>query len=103
MITNESIFGPLSNPIIHDIYEVKSTKQEEIYKGSKLLDFHFSYIVNLDQSMIFIDRSVYNLFDFIRDLGGLMSGLNGLALITVSILKYQDFQFYMVSKLYTKE
>ena len=53
--------------------------------------------------MIFIDRSVYNLFDFIRDLGGLVSGLNGIALITVSILKFQDFQFYMVSKLYTKE
>ena len=37
--------------------------------------------------MIFIDRSVYNLFDFMRDLGGLVSGLSGLALIIVSILK----------------
>ena len=40
VITNESILGPLSSPIIHDLYEIKSTQEEEVFK-EKNYAFHF--------------------------------------------------------------
>ena len=47
---------------------------------------HFVVNFNLDSQMTFIDRSVYNLFDFVRDVGGLVSGLNGIFIILVAIV-----------------
>ena len=53
--------------------------------------------------MNFIDRKVYSFFDFVSDIGGLVSGFHGTFIILTAILQYQDLHYYMVSKLYKKE
>ena len=57
----------------------------------------------MDFRMNFVERKVYNFFDFIRDLGGLISGLHGFFIILVAIFQYQDLHYFMVSNLYRKE
>ena len=53
--------------------------------------------------MTHIERSVYNIFHFVRDIGGLVSGLNGLFSVIIALIHYQDLHYYLVSKLYQKE
>ena len=53
--------------------------------------------------MNYIERSVYNIFDLVRDIGGLVSGLHGFFIIFVTILQYEDLHYDMIANLYTKE
>ena len=61
------------------------------------------FYISMSYSMNFIDRKVYSVFDFIAEIGGLVSGIHGTFIILTAILQYQDLHYYMVSKLYKKE
>ena len=49
---------------------------------------HVSTAISIDYSKTFINRSVYNIFDFVKDIGGLISGLNNLFVIIVAVAKF---------------
>ena len=53
--------------------------------------------------MSFMHRTVYDVFSFVRDMGGLVGGLNGLLFTLVSLLQFQDLHYFMISSLYRKE
>ena len=53
--------------------------------------------------MNYVTRTIYNLFDLVKDVGGLASGQNGLFLIIMSILQYQDLHYHLVASIYKKE
>ena len=38
------------------------------------------------QDMTFIERTVYDMFDLVRDLGGLVGGLNGFFMVFIGLL-----------------
>ena len=38
------------------------------------------------QDMTFIERTVYDMFDLVRDLGGLVGGLNGFFMVLIGLL-----------------
>ena len=60
-------------------------------------------VFNVDFNRRFIERKSYDIFDFVRDVGGLVSGLNGLFVVLIAIIQFQDLHYYMVSMLYSKK
>ena len=53
--------------------------------------------------MTFIERTVYDMFDLVRDLGGLVGGTHGFFFVLISLLQVNDLNFTMISMLYSKD
>ena len=56
--------------------------------------------MNLD--MTSYHRKVYTIVDLISDIGGLIIGLGLLFFLLIRIVKLNEMEFYLISKLYTK-
>ena len=56
--------------------------------------------MNLD--MTSINRVVYSFVDWLSDLGGLSKTITSIVSVFFLMLKYNELDFYMVSKLYTR-
>ena len=63
-------------------------------------DVHLSISYQMNLSQIVINREVYTILDWFGNLGGLNEGLKLFFYMIVSILNYNYYNNYMVTKLY---
>ena len=84
--TRDSYLGPLVASDERLIYGYDMGQFKPLETGFYSPETHYVVNLSLDSRMTFIERSVYNLFDFVRDVGGLVSGLNGIFIILVTII-----------------
>ena len=59
-----------------------------------------SYEMDLD--MISYDRRIYSVLDLVSDVGGLAGALFAAVRIICLVLRFYELEWYLVSKLYTK-
>ena len=84
--SKESYFGSFVAPKTTYIYSPK------IQPALRLPDSFFSentfliipFTIHYDVRLV--ERSIYSVFDFIRDIGGLVSGINGVFVFIVAII-----------------
>ena len=63
---------------------------------------HMGVIFEMDLDATTVDRVVYSVVDWLSDLGGLSSTLISIFTGLFFLLKYNNLDFYMVSKLYSR-
>ena len=64
---------------------------------------HFAIAYEFDLNMYRIDREVYNLLDWLGDLGGLKEALMIVLGFMFGLFNYHAFEDYLVSQLYKSE
>ena len=67
-------------------YKVIVEPPRNLPAGVSVPNAHLIIMFDMDYKMNYIERSVYNIFDLIKDIGGLVSGLHGFFIIFVAIL-----------------
>ena len=99
--TQDSYFGSFVSPKTSYTFNpvVKLSKNLPMSYFPENIHVVINFAVHYDVQ--FINRSVYNLSDLIKDVGGLVTGVHGIFLIIVTIIQFQDIHFFMVSKLYS--
>ena len=55
----------------------------------------------MDLDMTSIDRLVYGFVDWMSDMGGMSSTLISIFTVLFMLFKFNEVDFYMISKLYT--
>ena len=80
--------GPLVPSELDYTYKVVSDHPRPLPFGLAAPYAHYAICFDLDYKMNYIERSVYNIFDLVRDIGGLVSGLHGLFYILVTALQF---------------
>ena len=95
--THDSFFGSAIPHGENLIYRADLSDYKPLPFAYFLPDTHFVVGFVMDLRKTFIERSVYNIFDFTKDVGGLVSGLHGLFVILVTIIQFQDLHFFMVT------
>ena len=83
--TNDSFLGSLVPSEINHTYTMEKDNLEPIPFAYLPQSTHVSATISIDYRKSFINRSVYNMFDFVKDIGGLLSGLNNLFVIIVAV------------------
>ena len=71
---------------------------ERPYEFPDLVHWTISYEMHLNIRTY--DREVYNVLDWIGDIGGLLDGLRLLFALAVAVLTYKKYQTFMVAQLY---
>ena len=66
-------------------------------------DVHTAVAFELDLNMYRIDRSAYNLLDWLGDIGGLLEALAIIFTVLFLLFSYLDFPDYLVSHLFREE
>ena len=93
--THDSFFGSLVPPETNHTYTMDLDKFKPLPFAYLPWNTHISASISIDYRKSFINRSVYNIFDFVKDIGGLISGLHNLFVIIVAVTKFQDLHFWM--------
>ena len=86
--TNDSILGPLTDFIVEYIFDPQILTPETLPEAIVGPQTYFGVAFLMSPKMNYVTRTIYNLFDLVKDVGGLASGQNGLFLIIMSILQY---------------
>ena len=56
-----------------------------------------------DLDLYMIDRDVYSILDWIGDIGGLSQGLAIIFAYLIGLVKFNEFQHFMIENLYRKK
>ena len=79
------------------IFAIRDSK---VYPYEFFDDVHAVVTFEFDLNYYEIDRSTYNLLDWLGDLGGLKEALMIIFGLIYGFVHYQSFENYLVSKLY---
>ena len=77
-----------------------TVKKYDVIPYERQLDNWISVSFEMDLNMIRIERKLYTVFDMLSDVGGLLGILMAFAASLNSIWNYQNFDNFMVSRLF---
>ena len=86
IVTRDSYLGSLVPQEVDYTYKLFVEPPRPSPRGLFSPNNHISLVFDMDYKMNYIERSVYNIFDLVKDIGGLVSGLHGFFFIFATIL-----------------
>ena len=86
---------------LEDIFTVR--KYDKVPYERPYTGYWASATFEMDFDMWYIERNKYTVFDLLSDVGGLLGILTAISSIMISIWNYQNFDNFMVSRLFKIE
>ena len=84
----DGYFGSIQTPQTELIYKPKRGAAFPLPEGFIDSPLQFGVPIYMKYKMNFVQRSVYDVFSFVRDLGGLVGGLNGFFIVFLTLLQF---------------
>ena len=84
-----------------EIFTISKTGDRPFEFDNSRVHMALSYEMNLD--LIYTEREVYSLFDWVGDLGGLHDGVRLFFVACIAFFNYNYYSAYMVSQLFAME